>query len=266
MIKPPMFLIALLPAVRRVLAAMLLVLPATLVNAGEPLRIAAAASLRPAMDAILKEYRTAYPEHAVEVVYGSSGRFRAQIANGAPFDLFFSADMALPEALRAAGETSGEVTPYALGRLVLWSNVEDASQLTLSDLSDPRFRRIAIASPRHAPYGARAQEALQANALWDVLEPRLVYGENIMHTLQLVQSGAAEVGLVALALVKSPGLSGQQGYYLIDDSLHEPLYQGFVLTRRAADNATAHTFAGFIGQPESRTILQHYGFVLPDEE
>lgn len=250
----------------RLLALVVLFAMAPLAQAAETMRIVAAADLRFAMDEILDQFRLAYPDQPVEVIYGSSGRFRAQIEHGAPFDLYFSADIAYPEALYAADLVHGEVIPYALGRIVLWSDREDASALRLNDLRDERFRRIAIANPRHAPYGARAKEALQASELWDTLEPRLVYGENIMHTLQLVQSGAAEIGIVALALAKSPVIEAQGGYYLIDDSLHEPLYQGFVITQRAADNATAQAFADFIGRTESREIMQRYGFVLPDED
>ncbi|TVP88666.1 MAG: molybdate ABC transporter substrate-binding protein [Pseudomonadaceae bacterium] len=255
------------PANRLCALALLVLMPlASAVQAGELARIVAAADLRFAMDELLEQFRATYPERPVEVIYGSSGRFRAQIEHGAPFDLFFSADIAYPHALQASGLVHGEVVPYALGRLVLWSDREDASALSLGDLTDARFRRIAIANPRHAPYGARAQEALEASGLWDELEPRLVYGDNIMHALQLVQSGAAEIGIVALALAKSPVVVAQGDYYLIDDSLHQPLHQGFVLTRRAAGNTTAQAFVDFIGRPESREIMQRYGFVLPEEE
>lgn len=259
---------ALLPHTARLylLLLMLLVFAVAPVRATEVTRIVAAADLRFAMDEILERYRLAYPQQSLEVLYGSSGRFRAQIEHGAPFDLYFSADIAYPEALHTAGLVHGEVIPYALGRIVLWSDREDASALQLDDLTDARFRRIAIANPRHAPYGARAKEALQASGLWDALEPRLVYGENILHTLQLVQSGAAEIGIVALALAKSPLVAAEGDYQLIDDSLHQPLEQGFVITRRAADNTTAKAFADFVASAESRDIMQRYGFILPHKD
>ncbi len=234
-------------------------------RAAEPLRIAAASDLRFAMDEIVANFKNEHPDEAVEVIYGSSGRFRAQIEHGAPFDLYFSADIAYPEALQQAGHVAGEVMPYALGRIVIWSDSVGATTLTLSDLQRPEFRRIAIANPRHAPYGARAREALQSVGLWQVLEPRLVYGENIAHAMQLVQSGAAEVGIIALSLALNPEIAGQGGHSLIDDSLHQPLSQGFVITRRAANNAAAHRFADFMGHDDSRRILREYGFVLPGE-
>lgn len=243
----------------------LLLAISTQVHAAEAIRIAAAADLRFAMDEIVEKHKRSYPGDQIEVMYGSSGRFRAQIENGAPFDLYFSADVAYPEALKEAGHVAGEVIPYAVGRIVLWSDSVDAAMLTLPDLRRPEFRRIAIANPRHAPYGARAREALQAAGLWDELEQRLVFGENISHTMQLVQSGAAEVGIVALALALNPDVALLGGHYLIDDSLHLPLNQGFVITRRAASNSAAHRFAELMGHEESRRIMREYGFVLPGE-
>lgn len=235
------------------------------VQAQQPVRIAAAADLRFALDDILELYRADHPERSIEVIYGSSGRFRAQIVNGAPFDLYFSADIAYPRALAEAGLAATEVVPYALGRIVLWSSTAEASELTLADLQQPEFRRIAIANPRHAPYGARAKEALESAGLWQSLEPKLVFGENIAQTMQLVQSGAAEVGIIALSLVLSPAVLEQGGYSLIDDALHQPLEQGFIVTARATENETAHHFARYIVQNESRSIFRAYGFVLPNE-
>lgn len=228
-------------------------------------RVAAASDLRFAMDEILVEYRAEFPDKTIEVIYGSSGRFRTQIENGAPFDLYFSADIAYPQALKEAGFAAGDVVPYALGRIVLWSSTQDASALTLEDLRSEQFRRIAIANPRHAPYGARAQEALESAGLWESVSPRLVYGENIAHAMQLVQSGASEVGIIALALALNPAVAEQGGYYLIDDSLHQPLAQGFIVTRRAADNDTAHHFAQYMMRSNVRDIMRTYGFELPDE-
>lgn len=247
------------------LHVVLLLAMSTQVCAAEALRIAAAADLRFAMNEIITNFQRIYPKHEVEAIYGSSGRFRAQIENGAPFDLYFSADIAYPQALQQAGHASGEVIPYAVGRIALWSDSVDAAALTLADLQRPEFRRIAIANPRHAPYGARAREALQAAGLWEELEQRLVFGENIAHTLQLVQSGAAEVGIVALSLVLHPDIARRGGHRLIDASLHQPLRQGFIITQRAATHCAAHLFAEFISQDPSRRILRDYGFMLPGE-
>lgn len=244
-----------------VLLAMLMPLAATPAQAVT--RIAAASQLRFVMDDIAQQYREQFPDNRIDVQYGSSGRFHAQIINGAPFDVYLSADMEYPAEVAEAGFAASRVFPYAVGRLAIWSNTVDAESLTLSDLTDPQFRRVAIANPRHAPYGARAQEALMSAGVWEAVEPRLVYGENISGTLQLVQSGASEVGIVALALVLSPEILVQGGYHLIDDQLHQPLEQGLVVTRRAAQNDVAWHFARYIRGPEASKIFRAYGYDLP---
>lgn len=229
----------------------------------ERITVAAAADLKFAMDAMLAIFKKAYPTEEVAVVYGSSGKFYAQIQQGAPYDLYFSADISYPRALAQAGFAASEVKRYAVGRIVLWSASLDASQLTLASLTDPKFSRIAIANPKHAPYGKRAEEALRAVGVWEKVEPKLVYGENIAHTAQFVQSGNAQVGILALALAVHPELAQRGGYGLIPDHLHEPLEQGFIITKRAQGNALARRFADFVGSPPARVVLSQNGFVLP---
>jgi molybdate transport system substrate-binding protein len=231
----------------------------------EKLTIAAAADLKFAMDEIVTTFKTTHPGDTVEVIYGSSGKFQTQIQQGAPYDLYFSADIAFPIALVKAGFAGSNVTPYAVGRIVLWSTSLDATQMTLASLTDSKITRIAIANPKHAPYGKRAEEALRAAGLWDTLEPRLVYGENIAQTAQYVQSGNAQVGIIALALAVSPELAKQGGYGLIPDTLHAPLTQGFVITKRAAGSTAAKRFADFMGSEATRSVLGRYGFTLPAE-
>jgi molybdate transport system substrate-binding protein len=231
----------------------------------EKLTIAAAADLKFAMDEIVITFKMTSPGDEVNVIYGSSGKFQTQIQQGAPYDLFFSADIAYPIALAKAGYASSDVKPYAVGRIVLWSTSQDATKMTLASLIDPKFTRIAIANPTHAPYGKRAEEALRASGLWDKIEPRLVYGENIAQTAQYVQSGNAQVGIIALALAVSPELAKQGGYGLIPDTLHAPLTQGFVITKRAASNAAASRFADFMGSKAARMVMTRYGFFLPAE-
>ena len=230
------------------------------------LTIAAAADLKFAMDEIVAAFRKAHPDDIIDLSYGSSGKFHTQIQQGAPFDLYFSADIAFPKGLEEKGLSAGPTQPYAIGRIVLWSNVRDVTQMTLRDLVDPTIRKIAIANPQHAPYGKRAEEALRSVGIWDQLQDRLVRGENIAQTAQFVQTGNAEVGIIALSLALNPTLAEAGGYHLIDDRLHEPLEQGFIITRRAADNPLAKTFAYFMDEPEARKIMIHYGFVLPGEQ
>jgi molybdate transport system substrate-binding protein len=231
----------------------------------EKITIAAAADLKFAMDEIVASFKQTNAEDDVEVIYGSSGKFHTQIRQGAPYDLYFSADIAFPRALGQAGLAASEVKPYAFGRIVLWSAGMDASKMTLESLLDEKVTRIAIANPRHAPYGKRAEEALRAARLWEKVEPKLVYGENIAHTAQFVQSGNAQVGIIALALAVNPELSGKGGYWLIPDELHEPLEQGFIITKRAAGNVLAQRFSDYMGSNPARAVMRKYGFVLPGE-
>lgn len=231
----------------------------------EKITVAAAADLKFAMDEIVTEFKKTIPEGEVEVIYGSSGKFNTQIQQGAPYDLFFSADIAFPQGLAKEGLGASEVTPYAFGRIVLWSTSMDASKMTMESLADPKITRIAIANPKHAPYGKRAEEALRSSKMWETVEPKLVYGENIAHTAQFVQTGNAQVGIIALALAVNPELAAAGGYWLIPDNLHEPLEQGYIITKRASDNKLAKEFADYMGGKDARAIMTRYGFVLPGE-
>lgn len=228
----------------------------------EKITVAAAADLKFALDEIVTAFKQSHPADEVDVIYGSSGKFHAQIQQGAPFDVFFSADIGFPRALAKAGLAASEVKPYALGRIVLWSATLDASQMTLQSLSDPKITRIAIANPKHAPYGQRAEEALRSLGLWEKVEPKLVYGENIAHTAQFVQTGNAQVGILALALALSPALASKGAYWLIPDKLHQPLEQGFIITKRAQDSALAQRFADYMASTPARTVMTRYGFAL----
>ena len=238
---------------------------APLATAGT-LTIAAAADLKFAMEEIVAAFRQAHPGNKIEVIYGSSGRFHTQIQQGAPYDLFFSADIRYPQLLVKEGYAASGVRPYAFGRIVLWSSSRDASKMTLADLADPSLRKIAIANPKHAPYGKRTEEALRSVGVWEKVEPRLVMGENIAQTAQFVQSGNADIGIIALALALNKELATKGGYALIDDQLHQPLEQGCIVTKRAADNKLAHQFFSYMSSPEARRIMVHYGFILPGEK
>ncbi len=231
----------------------------------EKIHIAAAADLKFAMQEIVRTFMAQNPGDKLEVIYGSSGKFNTQIQQGAPYDLYFSADIAFPLELAKAGFAASPVKPYGLGRLVLWSSALDASTMTLASLTDPKITRIAIANPKHAPYGKRAVEALQAAGLWEKIEPKLVYGENIAHAAQFAQSGNAQVGIVALALAISPELAGKGGYWLVPDKLHKPLEQGFIVTKRAAGSALAKRFADYMDSQPARAVMVQYGFALPSE-
>jgi molybdate transport system substrate-binding protein len=231
----------------------------------EKATIAAAADLKFAMDEIVASFKTSHPGDEVIAIYGSSGKLHTQILEGAPYDLFFSADIAFPRMLVKKGLAASEVMPYAIGRIVLWSTSRDARQMTLASLADPGIRHIAIANPAHAPYGKRAEEALRALNLWDQVEPRLVLGENVTQAAQFVQSGNAEVGIISLSLALNRELASKGGYWLIPDNLHEPLEQGYVVTKHGESNALAGAFAKYVSSAPARAVMTKYGFVLPGE-
>jgi molybdate transport system substrate-binding protein len=227
--------------------------------------VAAAADLKFAMDEIVAAFQKDNPGDEIEVVYGSSGKFDTQIQQGAPYDLYFSADIAYPRELAKNGFAASSAKPYAVGRLVLWSASLDASKMTLESLLDPKIARVAIANPKHAPYGKRAEEALRASGLWEKIEPKLVYGENVVQTAQFVQSGNAQAGIIPLSLAINPELAAKGRYWLIPDKLHEPLEQGFIVTKRAVGNALAKRFADYMDSEPARAVMKKYGFVLPGE-
>ena len=234
-------------------------------HAAEVLTIAAAADLKFALDEIVVSYKRIDPAAQIETIYGSSGKFSTQIRQGAPYDLYFSADIAYPRALESEGYAVSKAQPYGLGRIVLWGLSPDTGRMTLADLADPSIHKIAIANPGHAPYGKRAEDALKLAGMWEKVEHNLVYGENIMQTAQFVQSGNAQVGIIALSLALSPEMAKLGSYALIPDTLHQPLEQGFIITRRAAANPLAHAFARYFSGKEARKILARYGFALPGE-
>ena len=247
----------------RILMFAFLLVAGQTVHAEEKMSIAAAADLKFALDEIVLLFRSAHPAAQIEATYGSSGQFSTQIRQGAPYDVFFSADIDYPRALKAEGYSASEVRTYGVGRIVLWGLSRNTGTMTLHDLADPGIRKIAIANPLHAPYGKRAEQALRAAGVWERVMPRLVYGENIAQAAQYVRSGNAQVGIIALSLALSPELASHGSYALIPETLYQPLVQGYIITRRAADNPLAHEFALFMSGKEARAIMTHYGFALP---
>lgn len=231
----------------------------------EKITIAAAADLKFAMDEIVTGFNKSHTGNEVEVIYGSSGKFHTQIQQGAPYDLYFSADINYPRELAKIGMAASEVKPYAFGRIVLWSNSFDAAKMTLADLTDSKIVRIAIANPKHAPYGKRAEEALRAAGLWERLQSKLVFGENIAHTAQFVQTGNAQIGIIAQSLAVNSELAKKGGYYLIPENLHNPLEQGCVITKRGEGKPLAKKFFDYMGSKPARNVMTKYGFVLPGE-
>ena len=203
----------------------------------------------------------------VKLVFGSSGNFFRQIRQGAPFEMYLSADEAFVLDLASEGLTEGEGDLYALGRIVIvaprGSPVKPAADLAdlRAALADGRLKKFAIANPEHAPYGRRAEEALRHAGLWEEIEGKLVLGENVSQAAQFALSGAAEAGIVAYSLALAPELSARAEYELIPDHWHQPLRQRMALLKGAGE--TARLFYDFVKSPSGRGILQRYGFVLP---
>jgi molybdate transport system substrate-binding protein len=182
--------------------------------------------------------------------------------NGAPYDLYFSADILYPQKLKEYGLTLCDPKLYAIGRIVLWSGTLDISK-GLSVLAEQRKLKIAIANPEHAPYGQRSIESLKFYKLYEKVEKQLIFGENISQAAQFCISGNADVGLISLSLVLSPFMSNQGKYFLIDERSHRRLEQAYVILNHAKQNRVAFSFAEFISSPTSRQIFDKYGFTLP---
>ena len=245
-------------------AAAPVITPATAPN---EVLVAAAADLRFAMDSLIAVFSRENPGITVKVTYGSSGNFFEQIKNGAPFDLFFSADVDYPKQLKEQGKTASVIHIYGTGQLVLWSKQLDPAREQMNTLLNGGVEKIAIANPAHAPYGKRAEECLHYYNLYDKVKDKLVIGENIAQTAQYAQSGAADIGIIALSLALSPTMQQTGGkYWLIPASAHQPLEQGFVLLPHSKDNAGAQRFAVFFSSKKATAILRSFGFGEPDNK
>jgi len=227
---------------------------------GAPLLVFAAADLRDAFQELVPRFTQATGVH-VELVLGSTGNLAAQVENGAPADLFFAADRSFLERVRQAGRVvPGSERVYAVGRLALAWRPGVVPPQGVEELADPRYRVVALANPEHAPYGRAARAALLAAGVWDEVAPRLVLGENIAHALQFVETGNADVGVVALSLVTG---SRPREHRLVPDSLHPPLLQAAGVVVGGAVDAPA--FLDFVMGPEGQTTLRRYGFEAPPE-
>ena len=200
----------------------------------------------------------------VEVSYGSSGKFHEQILHGAPFDIFFSADISYPTKLKEENLTSSEIYAYSKGRIVLWSKSVNPTLQGMLTLKNSALKKIAIANPKHAPYGKRALESIAFYKLTSIVTPRSVYGENIAQTAQFVSSGAADIGIIALSLALSPNMKKENGrYFLIPEESHQPLIQGMVITTHGKENELAQTFFTYVKSEKAGVILKHFGFSKP---
>ncbi len=240
----------------------------TLLARAEELTIAAASDLKFALDELVTEYRKTTPGAAIKVSYGASGNFHSQILNGAPYDLYFSADIQYPEKLAKAGHAlDGAVFLYAVGHLVIWapeSSPIDVKNLGMRSLLDPSVRKISIANPRHAPYGAAALAALKSSGIHDAIANRLVLGENVAQAAHFIQSGAADIGIIALSLALAPPMKNGKSWEVPLDA-YPKLEQGGMILNTTKSPAAAKAFRDFVLNQNGREVLKRYGFFLPEK-
>jgi molybdate transport system substrate-binding protein len=232
---------------------------------GQEIRMAAAADLRFAMGELSEKFEKQTGTN-VKVTYGSSGNFFSQMQNGAPFDLFFSADIEYPRKLEAAGLTEpGSLYEYAIGRIVIWMPADAKVAVIKKEwatLLDSSIEKIAIANPEHAPYGRAAVAALQKAGIYESVKAKLVYGENISQAAQFVQSGNAQAGIVAKSLAVSPAMRDGKRWE-IPAEMHPALAQGAVILKDAKNKDAARAFLEFVKSAMGRATLAKFGFEIP---
>jgi molybdate transport system substrate-binding protein len=232
--------------------------------APQGLTVAAASDLQSALPAIAARFEKDSGQK-VTFTFGSSGNFFTQIQNGAPFDVFLSADIDYPKRLEGSGHAErGSLYEYATGRLVLWTRNDSRIDVRrgLIVLSDARVRRIAIANPEHAPYGRAAVAALRHEGLYERVQGKFVLGENISQAAQFAQTGAADAGLLALALALSPTLKSSGNYVDVPESWYPPIQQAAVVLASSRQKPLARQFIDYLKTPGSVRTLQSYGFAV----
>jgi molybdate transport system substrate-binding protein len=234
----------------------------------QEIAVAAAADLKFAMSEIAGQYEK-QTGNKVNVTYGSSGNFFSQLQNGAPFDLFFSADIDYARKLEAAGLAEpGTLYRYAVGRIVIWTPADsrvDVTKLGWKALLDGSVQKIAIANPEHAPYGRAAVAAMQKAGIYDQVKAKLVYGDNISQAAQFVQSGNAQAGIVALSLAVSSAMQDGRRWDIPAD-MHPPIEQAAIVLKNAKNKDASRSFLDFIKTEAARATLAKYGFSFPLEK
>ncbi len=250
---------------RAFLASLVVALLIVRAACAQEIRVAAAADLKFAMQDVAVQFEKKSGAK-VDVSYGSSGNFFSQLQNGAPFDLFFSADIDYPRKLEAAGLAEPETLyEYAVGRIAIWMGADanvDLARLGWKAILDPSVQKIAIANPEHAPYGRAAVAALQKAGIYEQVKAKLVYGENISQAAQFVQSGNAQAGIVAISLAVSPGMKAGKRWEIPAD-MHPPIEQAAIIPKNAANKNGARALMEFVKSEAGRATLSKYGFTLP---
>lgn len=220
--------------------------------------VAAAANLRDVLGELKTVYLKEYPNKRVEITFGSSGSLAQQIMNGAPFDLFLSADTNFPEKLRKGSKTVGNSEMYAYGKVVLWSSKQDVTE-GLNLLLNPKIRKIAIANPQLAPYGKNMVDALIKSGIYHKIEHKIVWAENINQAAQFASSGNADVGFIALSNAQNKNMKISGSFYILSDKECSPVAQSGILLK-GQNTSAAKDFFDFIREKEVQRIWERYGY------
>ena len=226
----------------------------------EEAMVAVAANFSGAMNALVSAFED-QSAHSIQTVFGSSGRFYAQIKNGAPFHVFLSADQEIPQALidEQLASADSHIT-YAIGSLVLWSADTDLVDAAATVLREGRFERLAIANPTLAPYGAAALEVLENLNLQAIVQGKIIRGANIAQAYQYVSTGNAEIGMVALSQVVEDGKIARGSGWIVPVNLHTPIRQDAVLLSQAENNVAAREFLQFLRSTQGKQIIESFGY------
>jgi molybdate transport system substrate-binding protein len=231
--------------------------------------VAVAANFRHTMQSLVTEFEKS-SEFQIALSFGSSGKFYAQIKQGAPFELFFSADQAKPDALQKDGlVVETDRFTYAIGRLALWSSQTDFVNKIQSKLRQGAFSKLALANPKVAPYGAATLEVLKYLALIEYSKPKWVIAENVAQTYQFVSTGNAELGFVALSQLLNSDSSQKiekGSYWLVPETMHQPIKQDVVLLRNASDSLGARAFLDFLHTDKAQSIITSYGYLVENNK
>lgn len=236
------------------------------VVAGE-VRIVAASDLTYALQELKKRYISTHPNEHISLSLGSSGKAYTQILHGAPYDIYFSADMEYVHRLYKQGFTADKPKVYAYGRIGIW--IPNSKSIDISrgidTLLEPKIKKISIANPRHAPYGRAAVEALKSRGIYNKIEDKLILGENASQAVQFAMSGASDATIAPLSLAISEPMKSKGSFYLFPKNWHKPIIQGYALLKRAKSNISANSFEKFVNSLEARRVFEKYGFKIPKE-
>ena len=250
---------------RVIVALCLFVITGANLAVAEEITIAAASDLNFAFREIVADYEKTTGNH-VRLSLGSSGNFFAQLQNGAPFDLYFSADIAYPRKLEEAGLTvPGSLYQYAVGRIVIWTSHESHIDATkgVEALREPTIKKVAIANPKHAPYGRAAVAAMEYFKVYDQVKDKLILGENISQAAQFIESGACDIGIIAFSLAVAPAMKSKGTYWEVPAEAHPALEQAAVILKSSKQQESAKSFLAFLKGAQGQEVMKRYGFVAP---